>query len=136
MEVASDCDDHWLRVDLYKSKSKQGPRQTVLKKWILSSNVRIANSWAGIKPTAPLSVFDKENLMELLLDFLYYLYNYYIVCALSSCAYYVTSHVIPCDMTCDILFHVTVTHNTCDMTLSHTPFCVVSPRKKKKSKYK
>jgi len=74
--------------------------------------------------------------MELLLDFLYYLYNYYIVCALSSCTYYVTSHVIPCDMTCDILFHVTVTHNTCDMTLSHTPFCVVSPRKKKKSKYK
>jgi len=37
--------------------------------------VRLANSWAGIKPTAPLSVFDKENSMEFLLDFLYYLYK-------------------------------------------------------------
>jgi len=40
MEVASDCDDHWLRVDLCESKSEQGPRWTVLKKWILSSSVR------------------------------------------------------------------------------------------------
>jgi len=44
--------------------------------------VRVANSWAGIKPTAPLSAFDKENSIEFLLDFLHYLYNYYIVCAL------------------------------------------------------
>ena len=27
---------------------------------------------------------DKENSMEFLLNFLYYLYNYYMVCALSS----------------------------------------------------
>ena len=31
--------------------------------------VRIANFWAGIKPTAPLSAFDKENSMEFSLDF-------------------------------------------------------------------
>ena len=41
-----------------------------------SSNVRIANSKAGIKPTAPLSAFDKENLIESLLDFLHYLYKW------------------------------------------------------------
>jgi len=39
--------------------------------------VRIANSWARIKPTAPLSAFDKENLIEFLLDLLHYIYNYY-----------------------------------------------------------
>ena len=37
--------------------------------------VRLANSKARIKPTAPLSVFDKENSIEFLLDFLYYLYK-------------------------------------------------------------
>jgi len=31
--------------------------------------------------------------MEFLLDFLHYLYNYYMVCALLSHAYYVTHHV-------------------------------------------
>jgi len=49
---------------------------------------------AGIKPTALCSVFDKENSIEFLLDFLHYLYNYYIVCALSH-AYHVTHQ---CDM--------------------------------------
>jgi len=57
--------------------------------------VRLANSKAGIKPTAPLSAFDKENSIEFPLDFLYYLYNYYMVCALFSHAYHVTS----CDVT-------------------------------------
>jgi len=33
---------------------------------------------------------DKENLMEFPLNFLYYLYNYYMVCALSSYGSYVT----------------------------------------------
>jgi len=37
--------------------------------------VRLANSKAGIKPTAPLSVFDKENSIEFLLDFVHYLYK-------------------------------------------------------------
>jgi len=32
----------------------------------LSSNIRIANSWAGIKPTASLSALDKENSIEFL----------------------------------------------------------------------
>jgi len=41
-----------------------------------SSNVRVANSKARIKPTAPLSAFDKENSIEFLLDFLYYLYKF------------------------------------------------------------
>jgi len=36
-------------------------------------------------------VIDKENSIELLLDSLYYLYNYYIVCALLFYAYHVTS---------------------------------------------
>ena len=40
--------------------------------------VRLANSKAGIKPTAPLSAFDKENSIEFPLDSLHYLYNYYI----------------------------------------------------------
>jgi len=60
-----------------------------------SSNVRLANSKAGIKPTAPLSAFDKENLIEFPLDSLYYLYNYYMVYALLSHAYHVTYHVTP-----------------------------------------
>ena len=40
-----------------------------------SSNVRLANSKAGIKPTAPLPVFDKENSIEFLLDSVHYLYK-------------------------------------------------------------
>jgi len=60
--------------------------------------VRLANSKAGIKPTAPLSAFDKENSIEFPLDFLHYLYNYYMVCALFSYAYYVTHHVTSCDV--------------------------------------
>ena len=60
--------------------------------------VRLANSKAGIKPTAPLSVFDKENSMEFSLDFLYYLYNYYIVCALFPHTYHVTHYVTSCDV--------------------------------------
>ena len=74
---------------------------------------------ARIKPTALRSAIDKENSIEFSLDFLHYLYNYYMVCALFSHAYHVTHHVTSCDMmlSCD-----------CDMTLSHTSFCVVSPR--------
>jgi len=36
--------------------------------------VRLANFKAGIKPTAPLLAFDKENSIEFLLDFVHYLY--------------------------------------------------------------
>jgi len=41
-----------------------------------SSSVRIANSKARIKPTAPLLAFDKENSIEFPLDFLHYLYKW------------------------------------------------------------
>jgi len=54
---------------------------------------------AGIKPTALCSAIDKENSIEFPLDFLHYLYNYYIVCALFSHAYHVTCHVTSCDVT-------------------------------------
>jgi len=54
---------------------------------------------ARIKPTALCLVINKENLIEFLLDFLYYLYNYYMVCALLSYAYHVTHYVMLCDMT-------------------------------------
>jgi len=37
--------------------------------------------------------------MEFPLDFLHYLYNYYMVCALFSHAYYVTHYVTSYDMT-------------------------------------
>jgi len=55
--------------------------------------IRLANSKARIKPTAPLSAFDKENSIEFSLDFLHYLYNYYMVYALFSHTYHVTHHV-------------------------------------------
>ena len=45
---------------------------------------------AGIKPTTLCSAIDKENSIEFLLDFLYYLYNYYMVCALFSHTPHVT----------------------------------------------
>jgi len=38
-----------------------------------------------------------ENSMEFLLDFLYYLYNYYMVCALFFYTHHVTHHVTSCD---------------------------------------
>ena len=42
---------------------------------VSSSNVKLANSKAGIKPTAPLSAFDKENSIEFPLDSVHYLYK-------------------------------------------------------------
>jgi len=60
--------------------------------------VRLANSKARIKPTAPLSAFNKKNSIEFSLDFLHYLYNYYMVCALFSHTYHVTHHVTSCDV--------------------------------------
>jgi len=59
----------------------------------LDSLCKKAKLQAGIKPTALCSAIDKENLIEFLLDFLHYLYNYYMVCALLSHAYHVTYHV-------------------------------------------
>jgi len=53
---------------------------------------------ARIKPTAFCSAIDKENSIEFLLDFLHYLYNYYMVCTLFSHTYHVTHHVTSCDV--------------------------------------
>jgi len=65
---------------------------------ILTLVCKKAKLQAGIKPTALCSAIDKENSIEFLLDFLHYLYNYYMVCALSSHAYHVTNHVTSCDV--------------------------------------
>jgi len=76
--------------------SKHVP-QLLTKSYAQAANtapVRPANSKARIKPTAPLSAFDKENLTEFPLDSLHYLYNYYMVCALLSHTYHVTYHVM------------------------------------------
>jgi len=70
------------------------PNEVCDRSFLLLRAVRLANSKARIKPTAPLSVFDKENSIEFPLDFLHYLYNYYMVYALFSHAYHVTHHVI------------------------------------------
>jgi len=89
---------------------------------------KVAKLQAGIKPTALCSVIDKENLIEFPLDFLYYLYNYYMVCALLSHAYHVTHHVTLCDVMLWLPVMWSWLCDTCDVILSHTPFCVVSPR--------
>jgi len=64
--------------------------------------------------------------MKFLLDFLHYLYNYYMVCALLSHTHHVTCHVTFHSCDCD----------SCDVILFCTPPYVVSPKEKKKSKYK
>jgi len=71
---------------------------------MLSTKCKVAKLQARIKPTALCSAIDKENSIEFLLDFLHYLYNYYMVCALLFHTYHVTHHVMSCD--CDT---VTVT---------------------------
>ena len=53
---------------------------------------------ARIKLTALCSAINKENSIEFPLDFLYYLYNYYMVYTLLSHAYHMTHHVMSCDM--------------------------------------
>jgi len=56
-----------MRIRMSKVQGRQCSR-------CVSSNVRLANSKAGIKPTVPLSVFDKENSIEFSLDSVHYLY--------------------------------------------------------------
>ena len=94
---------------------------------IYDKDVRIANSWAEIKPTAPSSAFDKKNLIEFLLDFLHYLYNYYIVCVLSSHTHHVTSQ---CD-TNVTSYHVTITQHLWHDTFLYSFLCSKSKRKRK-----
>ena len=101
--------------------------------------VRIANSWAGIKPTAPLSAFNKENSIEFSLDLLYYIYNYYHGYApclpQSSGDPFVTS----CD--CDLWLHCDMTilwllSHLCDSVTSHViiPMLYLSNKRKEKKK--
>jgi len=59
------------------------------------------------KANCSLSAFDKENSIEFLLDFLYYIYNYYVVMLFDSYSLHVTrqltslSHVVI--VTCDLV---------------------------------
>jgi len=75
MEVASSHNDHQPRVDLWWDKRLSKVQGGRCSEVISSSSVRLANSKAGIKPTAPLSAFDKENSIEFLLDSVHYLYK-------------------------------------------------------------
>ena len=89
--------------------------------------VRIANSWARIKPTAPLSVLDKENLIE----FLCISYTLLIQLLHDLCTTFPwLSYDLICVMSaCDIWL--------CHVTLSHTPSLYSkSKRKRKKKEYK
>jgi len=63
-----------------------------------AADYKVAKLQARIKLTALCSAIDKENLIEILLNFLHYLYNYYMVCALLSHVYHVTHHVTSCDV--------------------------------------
>jgi len=83
--------DHiWSRKKLVERLGNDG------QEWSMKVECKEAKLQAGIKPTAFCSVFDKENSMEFQLDFLYYLYNYYMVCALLSYVYHVIYY-------CDIM---------------------------------
>jgi len=84
--------------------------------------------WLELSQLSLCSEFDKENLIEFPLDFLYYLYNYYMVCALFSHTYHVTHHMTSCDVTLWLPVMWLWLCDTCDVTLSCTSFCVVSPR--------
>jgi len=53
---------------------------------------------AGLKPTALCSAINKENSIKFPLDFLHYLYNYYMVCVLFFHVYHMTHHMTSCDV--------------------------------------
>ena len=83
-----------------------GPGQS--KRDITSCDCKKAKLQARIKLTALCSVIDKENSIEFLLDFLHYIYNYYVAMLFDSYGLYAT-----CQLTF-LLYAVTV---TCDMTI-------------------
>ena len=62
----------WLNEVMIKNKYPLLLIQELINK---IQGVRVANSKAGIKPTAPLSAFDKENSIEFPLDSVHYLYK-------------------------------------------------------------
>jgi len=78
---------------------------------------------ARIKPTALCSAIDKKNSIESLLDFLHYLYNYHMVCALLSHAYHVT-------------LWLPVMWSWLYNTFPHSLLCSKSKIKEKEKKYK
>ena len=82
---------------------------------------------ARIKPIALCPVINKENLIESPLDFPTLL----IQLLHGLCT---TFPHLSCDTVTSC--HVTVTCDTCDVTLSHTPFCVVQEERKRKRKEK
>ena len=75
MEMVTDHDDQWPRVDLYEIRDWAESKADGARDVESSSNVRLANSKARIKPIAPLSAFDKENSIEFPLDSVHYLYK-------------------------------------------------------------
>ena len=85
--------------------------------------VRIANSWAEIKPTTSLSVLDKENSMEFSCIFCILLIQ--LLHGLCTTFPWLSCDFILCDVT---LWH-------CHVTLSCTPsLCSKSKRKRKEKK--
>ena len=90
--------------------------------WHFANTVRIANSWARIKPTALCSVIDKENSIE----------SSYISCTLFIQLLYGLCTTFPW-LLCDFI----VWHVTCDSVMWHFPIllpCVVSPKEKEKKR--
>ena len=75
---------------------------------LVANPVRLANSKAGIKPTAPLLAFDKENSIEFLLDFSTLLIQLlHSLCTSFPC--------LSCDLSCDIMWYDAVT--SCHVTV-------------------
>jgi len=96
------------RPDWEVGVEKDNENETLVKpEWleVRKTDVRLANSKAGIKPTALLLAFDKENSIEFPFDFLYYIYNHYCDYALylpqSSCYPSCDYPVTHCDCGCD-----------------------------------
>ena len=75
MEVVSSRDDHQPRVDKDENKIEQDPRWIVLRVWnrVLVSAAKLR--WPELSQLSLCSAFDKENSIELPLDFLHYLYK-------------------------------------------------------------
>jgi len=94
----------------------------------MDMTVRKLNSKLELSQLLFVQCFDKENLIEFPLDFLHYLYNYYMVCALLSHAYHVT---------CYVMWHCDILWCDCD-TFPHSLLCSESKikGKEKKKKYK
>jgi len=78
---------------------------------------------ARIKPTAFCLAIDKENSIESLLDFLYYIYNYYVAMLLNSHGLYATCQLTSLPhavtMTCDFFVYGVTWHDYSVTTVTH-----------------